>query len=50
MRDSLTQDFQVPVRWVEDRSRDTWQNARDSAAILRANGHRFDLPGHPCMA
>jgi uncharacterized SAM-binding protein YcdF (DUF218 family) len=38
MRDSLMQDFQVPVRWTEDRSRDTWQNARDSAAILRANG------------
>ena len=38
MRDSLIQDFRVPVRWVEDRSRDTWQNAHDSAAILRANG------------
>lgn len=38
MRDSLTQDFQVPVRWTEDRSRDTWQNARDSAAILHADG------------
>ncbi len=38
MRDSLTQDFQVPVRWTEDRSRDTWQNARDSAVILRAAG------------
>jgi uncharacterized SAM-binding protein YcdF (DUF218 family) len=38
MRDSLTQDFQVPVRWTEDRSRDTWQNAQYSAAILHANG------------
>ena len=38
MRESLIDDFQVPVRWTEDRSRDTWQNARDSAAILRANG------------
>jgi uncharacterized SAM-binding protein YcdF (DUF218 family) len=38
MRDSLTQDFQVPVRWTEGRSRDTWENARDSAAILRAAG------------
>jgi uncharacterized SAM-binding protein YcdF (DUF218 family) len=38
MRDSLVADFQVPVRWVEDRSRDTWQNARDSAAILHAAG------------
>jgi uncharacterized SAM-binding protein YcdF (DUF218 family) len=38
MRESLSQDFQVPVRWTEDRSRDTWENARDSAAILRAAG------------
>ncbi len=38
MRESLTQDFQVPVRWTEDRSSDTWQNARDSAAILRSAG------------
>lgn len=38
MRDSLMQDFQVPVRWTEDRSLDTWQNARDSAAILHDNG------------
>jgi uncharacterized SAM-binding protein YcdF (DUF218 family) len=38
MRQTMTQDFQVPVRWTENRSRDTWQNARDSAAILRANG------------
>jgi uncharacterized SAM-binding protein YcdF (DUF218 family) len=38
MRESLTRDFQVPVRWTEDRSRDTWENARDSAAILRAAG------------
>lgn len=38
MRQSLIDDFQVPIRWTEDQSRDTWQNARDSAAILRANG------------
>ena len=38
MQQSLVQDFRVPVRWVEDRSRNTWQNAHDSAAILRANG------------
>jgi len=38
MRDSLTQDFQVPVRWNEVHSRDTWQNAHYSAAILHANG------------
>jgi uncharacterized SAM-binding protein YcdF (DUF218 family) len=38
MRESLTQDFQVPVRWTEDKSSDTWENAQDSAAILRAAG------------
>lgn len=38
MQQSLTQDFQVPVRWTEDHSRNTWQNAQDSAAILRAAG------------
>jgi uncharacterized SAM-binding protein YcdF (DUF218 family) len=35
---SLRDDFQVPVRWMETRSRDTWENAEYSAAILRANG------------
>jgi uncharacterized SAM-binding protein YcdF (DUF218 family) len=35
---SLHRDFQVPVAWVENRSRDTWENATDSAAILRAHG------------
>lgn len=38
MRDAMARDFLLPVRWTEDRSVDTWQNARDSAAILRANG------------
>jgi uncharacterized SAM-binding protein YcdF (DUF218 family) len=35
---SLKDDFQTPARWVETKSSDTWQNARFSAAILRANG------------
>ncbi|MHB1949996.1 MAG: YdcF family protein [Acidiferrobacteraceae bacterium] len=34
MRDVLEHDFSVPVRWVEGRSRDTFQNARDSARLL----------------
>jgi uncharacterized SAM-binding protein YcdF (DUF218 family) len=34
----LRDEFQVPVRWVETRSTDTWQNALDSAAILRGEG------------
>jgi uncharacterized SAM-binding protein YcdF (DUF218 family) len=38
MRDSLRDDFRMPARWVEDRSRDTWENARFSADILRADG------------
>jgi uncharacterized SAM-binding protein YcdF (DUF218 family) len=38
MRDGLRRDFGVPVRWVEDRSRNTVENARFSAALLRADG------------
>jgi uncharacterized SAM-binding protein YcdF (DUF218 family) len=38
MATSLQQDFGVPVRWTESQSRDTWENASDSAAILRAEG------------
>lgn len=35
MADSLREDFQVPVRWVEPHSHDTWENASYSASILR---------------
>jgi uncharacterized SAM-binding protein YcdF (DUF218 family) len=35
MADSLQHDFQVPVRWTEPASRNTWENAQMSAAILR---------------
>jgi uncharacterized SAM-binding protein YcdF (DUF218 family) len=52
MRDSLEQEFGVAVKWTEDRSRDTHENAVRSAEILRAAGirrvvlvaHTFDLP------
>jgi uncharacterized SAM-binding protein YcdF (DUF218 family) len=52
MRNALTTEFGVPVRWVEARSHNTHQNAVRSAAILRANGvsrvilvgHAFDFP------
>ena len=36
MARSLSRDFGVPVRWIEPRARDTWENAQRSAAILRA--------------
>jgi uncharacterized SAM-binding protein YcdF (DUF218 family) len=38
MADSLKQDFQIPVRWTEPASRNTWENAHQSAAILREHG------------
>lgn len=38
MARSLRDDFGVPVRWKEDRSRDTWENAAFSAAILKPAG------------
>ena len=38
MADSLRDDFRVPVRWVEDRSRNTWENAKFSADILHKAG------------
>ncbi len=38
MASSLQDDFQVPVRWEEDRSADTWENAEFSAAMLRQAG------------
>jgi uncharacterized SAM-binding protein YcdF (DUF218 family) len=34
MRDALEQEFNVPVRWVESKARDTRENARNAAAIL----------------
>ncbi|HYF59361.1 MAG TPA: YdcF family protein [Burkholderiaceae bacterium] len=38
MRRSMDEDFGLAVRWAEDRSRDTDENARLSAALLRADG------------
>jgi uncharacterized SAM-binding protein YcdF (DUF218 family) len=38
MKLSLRDDFQTPARWVEVNSSDTWENARFSADILRAEG------------
>ena len=52
MRASLEGEFGVPVRWSEEQSRDTHENALMAAAILRAAGvsrvvlvaHGFDMP------
>lgn len=52
MRDALRDEFGIEVRWVEDASRTTAENAVRTAGILRANGisrvvlvtHSFDVP------
>jgi uncharacterized SAM-binding protein YcdF (DUF218 family) len=47
MRNLLVNEFGVPVRWMEMRSRNTHENAVDSAKILeRAGVHRVILVGH----
>ena len=47
MSESLKQDFGVAVTWREDRSKDTWENAAFSAAILRKAGiHSVYLVTH----
>ena len=38
MRDVLEQDFQVPVQWTEDKSINTFENARNSFALLQKQG------------
>jgi uncharacterized SAM-binding protein YcdF (DUF218 family) len=52
MRKALVDELGVPVRWVEAKSRDTHENAVNSAALLKASGisrvilvgHSFDFP------
>ncbi len=47
MRMSLQQDFHVPVRWTEDKSDNTFENARDSLLILgQAEIHKIYLVTH----
>jgi uncharacterized SAM-binding protein YcdF (DUF218 family) len=51
MRAALEQEYKVPVRWTEERSRNTHENAQFSAEILRRDGvkrvvlvmHGFDI-------
>lgn len=38
MRIVLERDFAIPVRWVEDGSRNTFENARDVSRLLSADG------------
>jgi uncharacterized SAM-binding protein YcdF (DUF218 family) len=38
MKVALEQDFGVPVQWIEEKSRNTAENASESAAILKAAG------------
>ena len=38
MAASLARDFGIRARWVDSRSRDTFENARNSTAMLRASG------------
>lgn len=52
MQDSLKREFGIDVRWAEDQSRTTHENAANSAPLLRAAGvhrvvlvaHSFDIP------
>jgi uncharacterized SAM-binding protein YcdF (DUF218 family) len=52
MREALEREFGVRVRWAEERSRTTHENALYSAAMLRSDGirsvvlvvHSFDMP------
>lgn len=49
MRTALEQDFHVPVRWTENESDNTFENARDSFRILQAEGIRkIYLVTHAC--
>lgn len=52
MRDVLEQEFQVPVAWLDEKSRDTRENAIEATAILKERGitrillvvHNRDMP------
>ena len=47
MAESLQADFGVQPRWIETSSRDTWENAKNSAAILKLAGiHSIYLVTH----
>jgi uncharacterized SAM-binding protein YcdF (DUF218 family) len=43
MAEALTTEFSTPVRWREDRSKDTFENAKFSAELLKKDGVRTVL-------
>ncbi len=38
MQETLRRNFDTPVRWIENQSGDTFQNARNSVALLQKDG------------
>jgi uncharacterized SAM-binding protein YcdF (DUF218 family) len=40
MHDTLQRNFGIEARWIDDRAYDTFQNARNSALLLKADGVR----------
>ncbi len=38
MRDTLRRNFAIDARWVDDQSHDTFENARNSVRLLKADG------------
>lgn len=52
MKETSVDDFRVPVVWIEEESRNTWENAKYSAAILEHEGigrillvtHAYHMP------
>jgi uncharacterized SAM-binding protein YcdF (DUF218 family) len=40
MHDTLQRNYGIEVRWIDNRAQDTFENARDSAQLLRADGVR----------
>jgi uncharacterized SAM-binding protein YcdF (DUF218 family) len=40
MHDTLKRNFGIEARWIDDRAYDTFQNARNSALLLKADGVR----------
>jgi uncharacterized SAM-binding protein YcdF (DUF218 family) len=47
MHDTLQRNFEIETRWIDDQAHDTFQNARNSARILKAaDVHRIILVTH----